>query len=221
VAEFAKFFGLALSAFLPLVNPLGSALLFLSIVGTAPPPVYRLLARKVAISAALFLIIVEVTGTAILGFFGISLPVVQVAGGLALAAMGWKLLNGEQAPEREDVSKVNVNPLARLEQKVFYPLTFPITTGPGCMVVMITLSAQASVHGIKQDITAHAGIVVAVLLLSLSVYFCYGYAPAITARISRQTAHGIARVIAFVLLCIGVQIVWNGMRVLLKSVLHS
>jgi len=59
----------------------------------------------------------------------------------------------------------------------------------------------------------------AVLLLSVAVYVCYGNAPAVTARVRPQTAHGILRVIAFVLLCIGVQITWNGAQTLLKTVL--
>ena len=71
------------------------------------------------------------------------------------------------------------------------------------------------------DIAAHAGIVLAIVLLSVAVYFCYGYAPAITARVSPQTAHGVRRVIAFVLLCVGAQITWNGVEALLKRVLKS
>jgi multiple antibiotic resistance protein len=75
VGEFSKFFGLSFSALLPLVNPLGSALVFLGLVGSAPPVVYRTLARKIAISTTLFLIAIELIGTAMLKFFGISLPV--------------------------------------------------------------------------------------------------------------------------------------------------
>ena len=79
--ELSKFFGLALSALLPLVNPLGDALVFLGLVGSAPPAVYRSLARRIAISTTIFLITIEVGGTLFLKFFGISLPVVQVSGG--------------------------------------------------------------------------------------------------------------------------------------------
>jgi multiple antibiotic resistance protein len=111
--------------------------------------------------------------------------------------------------------------LGSLEQKIFYPFTFPITAGPGCIVVMVTLSAHASVTGLLPEIAAHAGIVLAVVLLSVAVYFCYGYAPVITARISPQTVHGILRVVAFVLLCIGVQITWNGVEAMLKMALKT
>jgi multiple antibiotic resistance protein len=219
VNELSKFFGLTFSALLPLVNPLGSALMILSIVGNAPAAVYRTLARKIAISTTIFLLTIQLVGTALLKFFGISLPVVQVAGGLTLAAMGWNLLNKGEPDKKDAEAEVEGADFRSLEQNVFYPFTFPITAGPGCIVVMVTLSAHAPVRGVLPDVAAHAGIVIAVLLLSLAVYFCYGHAPMITARISPQTVHGVLRVIAFVLLCIGVQITWNGMEAMLKTLL--
>jgi multiple antibiotic resistance protein len=221
VGELSKFFGLSFSALLPLVNPLGDALVFLGLVGNAPPAVYRTLARKIAISTTLFLLAIELIGTAMLKFFGISLPVMQVSGGLVLAAMGWSLLNQEEPDTRDDQTEVSGAAFGSLERKIFYPFTFPITAGPGCIVVMVTLSAHASVKGVLPDIAAHAGIVLAVVLLSVAVYFCYGYAPVITARVSPETAHGILRVIAFVLLCIGVQITWNGIEAMLKIALKT
>jgi multiple antibiotic resistance protein len=217
MAEWSKFFGLAFSALLPLVNPLGSALMFLGLVGCAPPAVDRALARSIAISTTIFLITIEAIGTVLLKFFGISLPVVQVAGGLTLAAMGWKLLNQEEPEEREKPPDVDSQDIRSLEQKVFYPLTFPITAGPGCIVITVTLSAHAARMGLLQAVAAHAGIVTAVALLSVAVYLCYRRARVITARISPPTAHGILRLIAFVLLCIGVQITLNGLEAFVKT----
>jgi multiple antibiotic resistance protein len=223
VAELLKFFGLSFSALVPLVNPLGDALLFLGLVGNAPHAVYRTLAKKIAINTTVLLLTVELIGTAILKFLGISLPVMQVAGGLVLAAMGWNLLNKEEPDAKLQRADRDMDPerLGRLERQSFYPFTFPITVGPGSIVVMVTLSAHASVKGLLPTIAAHAGIVLAVILLSVSVYFCYGHAPAITARVSPDTAHGILRVIAFFLLCIGVQITWNGVQALLATVVKT
>ena len=217
MAEFSRFFGLAFSALLPLINPLGDALVFVGLVGAAPATVYRSLARRIAISTAIFLIAIEAAGTLLLNFFGISLPTVQIAGGLALAAMGWSLLNQEGPQKKADVPDVDCGTIELLEQKVFYPFTFPITAGPGCIVVMVTLSAHASVKGIIPAAFAHAGIAIAVMLLSATVYFCYGYAPTITSRIPSQTTNGILRLIAFVLLCIGVQITSNGIEAIVKA----
>jgi multiple antibiotic resistance protein len=221
VSLIVKFFLLAFSALLPVINPLGSALILLGVAGNAPEPVFRKLARKIAMRTTLFLLTVELVGTALLEFFGISLPVVQVAGGLVLATIGWTLLNQaepETSPDQAQVAEVSFE---SLQEKIFYPLTFPLTAGPGCIVVMLTLSAQASMKGLLPEAMTHLGIFLAVLILSLMVFLCYGYAPKITEHISAQTAHGILRVIAFVLLCIGVQITWNGVAALLKTLLKA
>jgi multiple antibiotic resistance protein len=212
-----KYFGLAFSALLPVLNPLGSALLFMGIVGTAPAAIFRKLARRVAFSTVLFLLAVELVGASMLAFFGISLPVVQFAGGFVLAAMGWGLLNEKDA--RATAKQVPVEgDDGALGEKIFYPLTFPVTAGPGCIVVMVTLSAHASRSGVLNNVLAHIGIAVAVVALSITVLLSYTYAPKITQKTTPQTIHGILRVIAFVLLCIGVQIAWKGLEAMMESI---
>jgi len=213
-----KYFALGFSALLPLINPLGSALVFLGLVGVAPTDVYRVLARKIAISTTLFLLVVELVGAALLTFFGISLPVVQVSGGFVLAAMGWGLLNEKDSSPSAEKATVAPADFHSLEASVFYPFTFPVTAGPGSIVVMLTLSAHASRTKVLDDIFAHLGILLAVAALSFAVFISYRYAPSITRKIAPQTVHGILRVIAFILLCIGVQIAWNGVQALIQSV---
>jgi len=222
-------FLLAFSALLPLINPLGTALVFLGLVGDAPAETYRRLARMIAINNIIFLAIIEVLGSAILNFFGISLPIVQLSGGVVIAAIGWGVLNekDENAAAMSRQRELNVRDAdgklsdseRALEEKAFYPFTFPVTSGPGTLVVMLTLTAHISRAGLTDEILGHAGVFAAVVVLSALVYVCYGYAPKITKAISPSTAHGILRVVAFILLCIGVQIAWNGLSVLLHGVL--
>jgi len=214
-----KFFALAFSALLPVVNPLGSALVFLGLVGDAPASLYRQLARTITLYTVLFFLVVELVGTALLAFFGISLPVVQVAGGLVLASMGWSLLN-QRDPTPRSAAEVSSATYGAIEEKVFYPLTFPVTVDPACIVVMLTLSAHASTKKLEENILSHSAILAAVIVLSILVFFCYAYAPRITEHIPPQTAHGILRIIAFVLLCIGVQISWNGVQSLIRIVMN-
>lgn len=220
VGIIVKFFSLASSALLPVIDPFGSALLFLGLVGYAPPTTIRTLARKIAFSSALFLLTIELVGTAILTFFGISIPVVQVAGGLVLAAMGWSLLNQQKTAKASNDAEIEAAHVGPLEDQIFYPFTFPLTAGPGTVVVMLTLSAHASVRGLVPDVMAHIGLLSAIVVQCVLVYLSYAYAPKITAWLSPQTAYGILRIIAFVLLCIGVQITWNGMQALLKTVVR-
>jgi multiple antibiotic resistance protein len=218
-------FLIAFSVLLPLINPLGSALVFLGLTGEAPASVYRSLARRIAINNVIFLVIIELLGATILRFFGISLPIVQFSGGIVIAAMGWSVLNERDARansrnKQEETEVRDETKLEDLEHKVFYPFTFPITSGPGTLVAVLTLTAHISNKDISKDIQAHVGVFLAVVVLSLLVYFCYAYAPKITKVIPPSTAHGILRVIAFILLCIGVQIAWNGLSVLIGNLIR-
>jgi multiple antibiotic resistance protein len=218
-------FLIAFSALLPLINPVGSALVFYGLVGNAPPDVYRDLARKIAINNVVFLAIIELLGVTILNFFGISLPIVQFAGGIVIAAMGWNVLNERDARATSKKLKEETGqdepPARDFEQEVFYPFTFPITSGPGALVALLTVTAHNSSHTLTRNILSHVGVFLAVVVLSLLVYFCYRYAPKITSVIPPPTAHGILRVIAFILLCIGVQISWNGLSKLIQEILHA
>lgn len=219
-----KHFALGFSALLPLVNPLGSALIFLGLVGSAPIETYRALARRIAINTIIFLAVIELIGSYLLGFFGISLPIVQLAGGIVIAMIGWSMLNQKDSqpnPEKTGAASPAVTQaeIDSLQQRAFYPFTFPITAGPGCIVVMLTLSVHATENTLSNTLLAHAGLFVAVILLSGLIYFCYAYAPKIARSISPATVHGILRVVAFILLCIGVQIAWNGLSDLLKPLL--
>ena len=218
-------FLLAFTALLPLINPLGTSLVLVGLVGDAPAGAYKRLARRIAVNNVIFLAIIELLGSAILNFFGISLPIVQLSGGLVIAVMGWGVLNekDESAAEQSEAQKAQVRAVVNeraLEEKAFYPFTFPVTSGPGTLVAMLTLTAHIPERNITMEVLGHAGVFAAVLVLSALVYVCYGYAPRITKAISPSTAHGILRVVAFILLCIGVQIAWNGLSVLLGSVAH-
>ncbi len=217
-------FLLALTALLPLVNPIGSALVFLGLVGDESAAVYRRLARRIAIATIGFLIVIEFLGSLLLSFFGISLPIVQVTGGLVIAATAWSLLfekdaSAEARNKHKEIAGSGSTEDNDLEGKIFYPFTFPVTAGPGTLVVMLTLSAHASMKSLAGSAATHAGIVLAVVILSGSVYLCYGYAPRLIKAVSPSTVHGVLRVIAFILMCIGVQIAWNGISLLGSSFL--
>lgn len=221
---FWKVFLIAFSVLLPIINPLGSALVFLGLVGDAPPKILRSMARRIAINNIIFLAVFEVLGAAILKFFGISLPIVQLSGGMVVAAMGWAVLNersaGADSRNKEEETGHSGEPdMSRLEEGVFYPYTFPITSGPGTLVALLTVTAHISNKVLSRDILAHVAVFLAIVVLSVLCYFCYAYAPRITKAIPPSTSHGILRVIAFILLCIGIQIAWNGLSALIATII--
>ena len=222
------YFILALTALLPLINPAGSALVWLGLVGERPPVVYLKLARQIAVATFAFLVVVEFVGSPLLRFFGISLPVVQVAGGLVIASTAWRLLfeKDAHAESRDKHKEIGTSAPADcadedLSGNVFYPYTFPITAGPGSLVVMLTLTARASANTLAGRAAAHAGIAAAAVVLAGSVYLCSGYAPKLLRAVSPGTVHGVLRVVAFLLMCIGVQIAWNGTALLAGQLLTN
>jgi multiple antibiotic resistance protein len=148
-----------------------------------------------------------------------------LAGGIVIAAMGWSVLNERDARtssknKEEETDQDNVQ-THNFEQEIFYPFTFPITSGPGTLVALITVTAHNSRRTISNEVLSHLGVFLAIVVLSLLVYFCYRYAPTITRVIPPATAHGILRVIAFILLCIGVQISWNGLSELIRQIMRG
>jgi multiple antibiotic resistance protein len=217
-------FLIAFSVLLPLINPIGSALVFLGLVGDEPPKAFRSLARRIAINNIIFLAIIELLGAAILNFFGISLPIVQLSGGIVIAVMGWEVLNERSVGANTRNKEEECGPhegaeIQQLEERTFYPFTFPITSGPGTLVGLLTLTAHISNRVPVQNILSHVGVFLAVVIISVLCYFCYAYAPNLAKAIPSSTAHGILRVIAFILLCIGIQIAWNGLSALLATIL--
>jgi multiple antibiotic resistance protein len=221
MSELVKHFALAFSALLPLLNPPGSAMEFLGIVGLQSKAVYKRLALRIAMNTVLVLAVFGLAGSYLLEFFGISVDILEVAGGMVVAAMGWSLLNqpeAENAKEDDALKEVTESAANSWDSRTFYPLAFPLTAGPGCIAVMLTLSAHVRNHSLSFSLFAYGGLMLAVLALSALVYVCYAYAPTIARKVSPGTVHGVLRVIAFILFCIGVQIAWNGLRPLLMSI---
>lgn len=222
--EFSKYFLLGVSALLPLVNPPGTALELLSIVGIDQAKPYKVLARKMAVNTILFLLVVALVGPYVLQFFGISVDYLQLVGGAVLVAMGWRLL--DKPDEQSATRSPNIARAAQdcvvsaWQSRAFYPLTFPITVGPGSVAVMLTLSAQAKNADIGARIPAFLGLLTCAVVLSVMIYIFCAYAPLIAKTFPSALVHGTLRIIAFLLICIGVQIAWHGMRSLLLTAAH-
>jgi multiple antibiotic resistance protein len=208
---------LVLTALFPIVNPLGSAAFFLSMTRYYSAEQRKMLARRIALNSIALIIGSYFIGTYILAFFGISLPVVQVGGGLVLAVTGWSMLKQKDDEEgsRDEVHKTT--DLHDLFRKAFYPLTLPITVGPGSISVAITLGANEP-HLNHSIIFSMIGAVIGAVLIAASDYVCYAFADRLATVLGATAMGVIMRLSSFLLLCIGVQIIWNGASALLKSI---
>lgn len=214
VFELLKAASLAISALFPIVNPLGGSPIFLSLTGDYDRAERHALARLIGMNSFFLLAGSYLIGAHILAFFGISLPVVQVGGGLIVISTGWTMLHRGGDEERKEVHR-NIEPKDQ-SREAFYPLTLPLTVGPGSISVAVTLGANAP-HEYPAKLATIAGALIGSAAIGLSVYLCYGFADRL-ARILGPTAMSvIMRLSSFLLVCIGVQILWNGLHALLSS----
>ena len=213
--EAAKNLFLVLSALFPIVDPLGGSPFFLALTSEYPAEARKTLSRQIAVNSFFLLVGSYFVGTYILAFFGISLPVVQVGGGMVLVVMGWAtLMEKDEAAHGVPRKGIQCQDVFR---RAFYPLTLPLTVGPGSISVAITLGANAAHNHALHPLTILAALV-ASALIALSIFLCYGFAGRL-ARILGPTAMVvIVKLTSFLLVCIGVQIAWNGIKALLESV---
>jgi multiple antibiotic resistance protein len=206
---------LVISALFPLVNPLGGSPIFLALTREYTAGARMLLSQRIAINSFILLIASFLTGTHVLAFFGISLPVVQVGGGLIVISTGWSLLKQKEEEDDRGTAQKEIDPQAIFEH-AFYPMTMPLTVGPGSISVAITLGANASRH-LGQNLLTIVGAVIGAALIAVSVFLCYGFADRLAKLLGATGMSVIMRLSSFLLVCIGVQIVWNGASVLLGS----
>jgi multiple antibiotic resistance protein len=215
VLELLKSILLIVSALFPIVNPLGSSPIFLSLTNDYTAPTRRILARKVAFNCFVLLVASFLIGSHILAFFGISIPVVQVGGGLIVISTGWTLLTSKEDHERRGEVRKSVNQLD-VFRNAFYPLTLPLTVGPGSISVAITLGANEPRH-FGANVVAILAAVVGSALVSLTIFLCYGFADRLAAILGENGMTIVLRLSSFLLVCIGVQILWNGVKALIET----
>lgn len=214
MAEAAKSLFLILSALFPIVDPLGGSPIFLSMTREYSPSTRRALSLRIAMNSFFLLVGSYLIGTHILSFFGISLPVVQVGGGLVVISTGWTLLKQGNDDDQKDVNR-KIQPQDPF-RNAFYPLTLPLTVGPGSISVAITLGANAPHHQgfhLLSILTAIVGSIV----LAVSIFLCYGFADRLGRVLGATGMTVIMQLTSFLLVCIGVQILWNGASALLVS----
>jgi len=202
------------AALLPIVNPLGSAPIFLAHSADLPPAARRQLAWVVARNAFLLLVVAMLAGSYLLAFFGISIPIVRVAGGLVLLATGWRLLHAGDEPDAPPTTIADAWQ-REAAKRGFYPLTFPLTVGPGSISVAITLGAGTAFDG-RGLIRVGAGLIGAAII-AVSIYVSYRSATRLISAMGETGTNVFLRLSAFILLCVGVGIFWSGVVGLVQT----
>jgi multiple antibiotic resistance protein len=205
-------FLLTFAGLFPIVNPIEGAPFFLGMTAGVSSAERQVLARKVAINGFLLLLGSMVLGPWMLEFFGIQLPVVRIAGGFVVAALGWKLLTQEQWSDHA----AGVPGVSDKKVGSFYPLTMPMTVGPGSMSVAITIGSRkpAGIPRYSQLAEHASGALLGLLGIAISIYVAYRFAETLARLLGATGLEVLVRLSAFILMCIGIEIVWNGFTAL-------
>lgn len=206
-------FLLTLSALFPIVDPLAGSPLFLAMTQKYSPETRRALAWRVALNSLALMVASYFVGAHVLNFFGVSLPVVQIGGGLIVASIGWSILL--EKDESHETARSNVT-CSDAIHSAFYPLTLPLTVGPGSISVAVTLGAN-STRRYGFHITIILAALLAMAAVAISILLCYGLADQLARVLGKTGMIVIVRLSSFLLVCIGVQIMWNGISALLAT----
>jgi multiple antibiotic resistance protein len=210
VSDLLEQFLFGFSTLFAIINPYGLAFIFLDRTMAISDAERRILAKRIALTAFCVLVVSLFAGAAILRFFGISVPALRIGGGLVVAVSGWKMLHEpEHEPAREDRQPRSTQTLESLRRMTFFPLTVPLTTGPGSIATAIALAASRPAE-LRGAVRASIISVVVALAVCLVILHAYSRAGTMARLFGREGTSAITRLSAFLLLCVGVQIVLTG-----------
>jgi multiple antibiotic resistance protein len=199
---------LVYAALLPIVNPFGMAPIFAAMTDGYDDGVRQTVAMRVAVNGIVLLMASLFVGSYVLDFFGVSMGAVQLGGGLVVMISGWRILNQQSnLSERQVPASASSDTIL---SKAFYPLTMPLTVGPGSIAVALTLGSNLHEERNTQLIQSALIATVGILLIGITIYLCYRYSAALERLLGVTGTSILVRLSAFILVCIGIQIMFNG-----------
>ncbi len=213
-------FLLAFPALFSIVNPIGSSLVFGNVVAGRPMSERRRLAGRVGLYSLVVLLFSLWLGGYVLNFFGISLGALRIGGGLVVAIRAWGLLMQPDVHDDRKAEQSSAASEGEAEDIAFFPLTMPFTTGPGSISAAIALASERPFNG-QGEWAFFTGISIGAAAVALCVWLFYRSADRVLAFLGAGGARIVTRLVAFLLLCIGVQILVNGVESLLGPLLRS
>ena len=202
----------AYTALFPILNPPAMAPVFLQLTGSVSEAQRRELAFRIGLYTFVFLTVLLLVGGWALKLLGISVPVIAIAGGLLLFHSAWHMLNKD--PRLSEDEKAHIQ--GDMMHKAFFPLTLPVTAGPGSIAVTLSLVPQGRILD-GPTLLGFAAVACGIALAGLTVFLFYRFSAPLLGRLGETGAATISQISAFVLLAVGVQIVWGGIRALILS----
>jgi len=201
---------LIFAALLPIVNPLGMAPIFAEMTLGYSEKVRRTVAMRVAINGVGLLVASLFIGSYVLEFFGVSLAAVQVGGGLVVTIAGWSILNKRSWADDKRVESAPNN--QEILSQAFYPITMPLTVGPGSIAVALTLGSNLHVERRIDLIYSALAAVGGILCVGAAIFLCYWLSEGLQRALGPTGTSILIRLSAFLVVCIGIQIMFNGLQ---------
>ena len=207
------------AALLPIVNPIGIAPIFAAMTNEYDAGIRRTIAMRVAINGMVLLMASLFIGSYVLDFFGVSIGAVQLGGGLVVMISGWRILNQQSNDSDRQVSaKPSTEAALSL---AFYPLTMPLTVGPGSIAVALTLGSNTHAETHRQLIESALFATLGIVLIAVTIFLCYRYADGLQRLLGPTGTSIVIRLSAFILVCIGIQIMFNGVNQFYAEMVHN
>jgi multiple antibiotic resistance protein len=153
----------------------------------------------------------------------LSIPIIQLAGGIMICKTGWDFLESPKLNnvEKPTSGKDNLSHQTEIEGKLFYPITFPITTGAGTIAVLFTLSAQGANKNIYQYLINTGAIIIAVTGMCFVIFLCYINANRLIKYLGSEREKIVNNIMAFLIFCVGLQIAIEGITQLIHPLLSK
>jgi multiple antibiotic resistance protein len=203
VARALNEFLLGFSTMFALINPPGVALVFYGRTAAVPDKARARIARRVATYSFYVMVGSLVLGSHVLTFFGISIAALRMGGGLVVALAGYSMLN---APDVEGGATMTEE---QLERSAFFPMTMPLTTGPGTIAAAIALGARET-GDVGAMLAGTAADLLVALSVSVTIFLCYRHSARIAGLLGQEGTRVVTRLVAFLLFCLGIQIFLTG-----------
>lgn len=204
LTDILSFAGVAFSVLFPLINPIGGVPAFSGLTAHDTPDFRLAQARKISINVFLILITFLLIGKLLLELFGISLGVLEIAGGLIVANTGWGMVNAKADNEKESASKVQNMDIS------FMPMAMPILGGPGAIGAVIGLSTNA------KHVEDYIGFVIGILGIGLVTYLFLYLSIPLMKKLGSNGINVLTRMMGFFILAIAVNLVYKGILELTK-----
>ena len=205
-------------ALFPVVNPIGSAFIISPYFEDLTSAEKRQAVGKITLYSFLICTVSLFAGHWILELFGISIPVIQVAGGIMICKIGWEFLSSDKKAEDKQ-HDLKANPLSGYEgirNKLFYPITFPVTAGAGTISVLFTLSAHSASANFSSYLVNTGAILISILVMCILIYIFYLNTKTIIHYLGSNGEVIVNRITAFLIFCVGLQIALTGIKTLFK-----